>query len=80
MKFLHLLKSSIRILLISFALSIYDILQNLFIWQVVKVFAVGLGELGSIPCCIISKTLKIVHDTSLLKTQQYEVHIISKVE
>ena len=40
-----------------------------------RVFANGLGDLGSIP-----KTLKMVLDTSLLNTQQYKVWIKGKVE
>ena len=45
-----------------------------------RVFANGLGDLGSIPGRVIPKTLKIVLDTSLLNTQQYKVRIKSKVE
>ena len=45
-----------------------------------KVFANGLGDLGSISGHIIPKTLKMVLDTSLLNTQQYKVRIKSKVE
>ena len=63
-----------------FALSIYDMLQNRLICLVGTVVTNGLVEVGSIPCYIISKTLKIVLDTSLLKTQQYKVHIMGKVE
>ena len=55
-------------------------LQNRLICLVGRVFTNGLGELGSIPCRIIAKTLEIVLDTSLLKTQQYLVHIMGKVE
>ena len=40
-----------------------------FIGLVGRVFANGPGDLGSIPCCVIPKTLKIVLDTSLLNTQ-----------
>ena len=40
-----------------------------------KVFANGLGDLGSIPYRVIPKTLKMVLDTSLLNTQQYKVYI-----
>ena len=47
---------------------------------VVRVFANGLGDLGSIPGCIIPKTLNMVLDTSLLNTQQYKVCIKGKVE
>ena len=45
-----------------------------------SVFANGLGDLGSIPGHVIPKTLKMVLDTSLLNTQQYKIHIKSKVE
>ena len=38
-----------------------------------RVFANGLGDLGSIPGWVIPKTLKMVLDTSLLNTQQYMV-------
>ena len=44
------------------------------------VFANGPGDLGSIQDRVISKTLKIALDTSLLNTQQYKVLIKSKVE
>ncbi len=43
-------------------------------------FANGPGDQGSIPGHVISKTLKMVIDTSLLDTQQYKVHIKGKVE
>ena len=45
-----------------------------------RVFANGLGDLGSIPGHIIPKTLKMAIDTSLLNTQQYKVHIKGEVE
>ena len=45
-----------------------------------RVFANGPGDLGSIPDCVLPKTLKMVLDTSLLNTQQYKVHIKGKVE
>ena len=45
-----------------------------------RVFANGPEDLGSIPGHVIPKTFKIVFDTSLLNTQQYEVHIKGKVE
>ena len=47
---------------------------------VVRVFANGPGDLGSIPGHVIPKTLKMVLDTSLLNTQQYTVHIKGKME
>ena len=46
----------------------------------VRVFANGPVDLGSIPGCIIPKTLEMVLDTSLFNTQQYKVHIKGKVE
>ena len=45
-----------------------------------SVFTNGLGDLGSIPGCIIPETLKMVLDTALLNTQQYKVYIKGKVE
>ena len=51
--------------------------MNLLIGLVGRVFANGPGDLGSIPGCVIQKTLKMVLDTSL---QQYKVRIKSKVE
>ena len=48
------------------------------IGQVGRVFTNGPGDLGSIPGHIIPKTLKMVLDTSLLNTQQYNVHIQGK--
>ena len=38
------------------------------------------GDLGSIPGCVIPKTLKMVLDTSLLNIQQYKIRIVGKVE
>ena len=45
-----------------------------------RVFANGPGDLGSIPSCILPKTLKMVLDTSLLSTRQYKACIKGKVE
>ncbi len=45
-----------------------------------RMFANGLGDLGSIPGRGIPKTLKMVLDTSLLNTQQYKVRFEGKVE
>ena len=39
-----------------------------------RVFPNGPGDTGSIPGRVISKTLKMVLDNSLLKTRQYKVH------
>ena len=46
----------------------------------VRVFAYGPGDLGSIPDWVIPKTLKMVLDASLLNTQHYKVRIKGKVE
>ena len=43
-------------------------------------FANGPGDRGSIPGRVIPKTLKMVLDASLLKTQHYKVGIKGKVE
>ena len=43
-----------------------------------RVFANGHGDLGSIPSRVITKTLKMVLDTSLLNPQQYKVCIKGK--
>ena len=48
--------------------------------KVGRVFAYGLGDVGSIPGRVIPKTLKMVLDASLLNTQQYKVRIKGKVE
>ena len=56
------------------------ILSEIEIGLVGRVFANGLGDLGSIPGHVIPKTFKMVLDTYLLNTQQYEVHIEGKVE
>ena len=44
----------------------------------VKVFANGRGDQGSIPGRIIPKSQKMVLDASLLNTQNYKVQIKSK--
>ena len=46
----------------------------------VRVFANGPGDLGSIPCRVIPKTLNMVLDTTLLNTQHYKVRFKGKVE
>ena len=51
-----------------------------YIGQVVRVFANGPGDLGSIPGRVIPKTLKMVLYTYLLNTQQYKVRIKGKME
>ena len=47
---------------------------------IVRVFANGPGDLGSIPGRVIPKTQKMVLDASLLNTQHYKVRIKGKVE
>ena len=59
---------------------IYIYYKNRLIGLVSRVFSNGPGHLGSIPGGVIPKTLKMVLDTPLLKTQQYKVRIKSKVE
>ena len=46
----------------------------------VRVFANGLGDLGSIPGRVIRKTQKMVLDLSLLNTQNHKVQIKGKEE
>ena len=45
-----------------------------------RVFANGLGDLGSFPGRVIPKTQKMVLDTALLNTRHYKVRIEGKVE
>ena len=44
------------------------------------VFVNVVGEWGSIPGRVIPKILKMVLDTSLLKTQHHKIHIEGRVE
>ena len=46
----------------------------------VRVFANGLGDLGSIPGRVIPKTQKMLLAATLLNTQHYKVRIKGKVE
>ena len=46
----------------------------------IRVFANGPGDRGSIPDRVISKTQKMVLDAALLSTQDYKVQIKGKVE
>ena len=46
----------------------------------VRVFANGPGDRGSVPDRVIPKTQKMVLDVSLLNTQHYKVRIEGKVE
>ena len=48
--------------------------------MMVRVFAKGSGDQGSIPGQVIPKTQKMVLDDSLLNTQHYKVWIKGKVE
>ena len=48
--------------------------------MMVKLFANGPGDQGSIPGRIIPKTLQMVLDATLLNTQYYKVRIKGKVE
>ena len=45
-----------------------------------RMFSNGPADLGSIPGCVMPKTLKMVPHTVLLNTQQYKVCIKGKVE
>ena len=82
---IHSLTSSFSFLLINarsglLARIVYP--KNKFILLLLecRVFANGLGDLGSISGRVIPKTLKMVLDTSLLNTQQYKVSIKGKVK
>ena len=46
----------------------------------VRVFANGLGDLGSVPGRVIPKTQKMLLDATLLNPQLYKVRIKGKVE
>ena len=50
------------------------------IGMMVRVYASGPGDLGSIPGRVILKTQKMVLDASLLNTEYYKVQIKGKVE
>ena len=45
----------------------------------IRVFANGLGDLGSIPGRVIPKPQKMLLDATLLNTQNYKVRIKGKV-
>ena len=81
----HIFKSFV----LKIATLIYDCLQKSIIsyyyllpdiGPAVRVFANGLGGLGSIPGRVIPKTQKMVLDASLHNTQHYKVRIKGKVE
>ena len=59
---------------------VYLCQTDLFEIELFRVFANGLGDLGSIPGQVIPKTQKMVRDASLLNTQHYKVRIKGKVE
>ena len=46
----------------------------------VRVFANGPGDLGSIPDRVIPKTQKVVLDATLLNTQHYKIRFKGKLE
>ena len=46
----------------------------------IRVFANGVGNQGSIPGQVIPKTQKMVFDATLLNTQHYKLCIKDKVE
>ena len=52
----------------------------IYIAMMVRVFANGPGNRGSIPGSAIPKTQKMVLDATLLNIQQYKVGIKGKVE
>ena len=54
--------------------------QNCNIGIMVRVFANGPGDLGSIPGRVIPKTQEMVFDAILINTQHYKVRIKGKVE
>ena len=47
--------------------------------MMIRVFANGSGDLGSIPDHVIPKTLKMAFDASLINTQKYKLSIKGKV-
>ena len=53
--------------------------RYLYIGIIVRVFAIGLGDLGSITGRVIPKTQKMVLDATMLNTQHYKVRIKGKV-
>ena len=59
---------------------IIHFLHLLYNRDIVRVFANGPGDLGSIPGRVIPKTLKMELDTTLLNTQHYKVRFKGKVE
>ena len=68
---------------IQFCISVQFLFELIFlvldIGMMVRVFANGSGDLGSIPGRVIPKTQKMALDASLLNTQYYKVWIKGKV-
>ena len=58
---------------------VWSIPMQIILW-VGRVFANGLGDLGSIPGHVLPKTLKMALDISLLNAQWYKACIKGKVE
>ena len=59
---------------------LFALFQNNPIGQVIRVFANGPGDWGSISGRVISKTQKMVRDTTLFNTRHYEVRFKNKME
>ena len=55
-------------------------LPSIILFTMVRAFANGPGDLGSIPDRVIPKTFKMVLDASFLNTQHDKVRIKGKVE
>ena len=77
--------SKFTVLCLSSYFVVYFLKLNLILFYnsigiMVRVFANGPGELGSILGRVIPKTQKMVLDTSLLNTQHYKVRIKGKVD
>ena len=69
-----------RVFVFFFVGGFYIYIHRRDIGPVVRVFANGPGDLGSIPGRVIPKTLKMELDTTLLNTQHYKVRFKGKVE
>ena len=59
---------------------VYGVYIYIYIGLVGRLFANGLGDLGSIPGRVIPKTQKMVIDASFLNSHHYKVRIKGKVE
>ena len=62
----------------TFHIILLNVVQD--IGMMIRVFANGPGNLGSIPDRVTPKTQKMVLDASLFNTQRYKVEIKGKVE